>query len=441
MRGRILDRAGQDELLQIRNDLVTVYREISAEDRRLFPLRYSRLTPRRAAPVPVLVLPDGPGMASVLPYDPLRRAFSAAGLDVLMVEHRGVGLSRLDAEGRDLPPAALRVREVIGDLLAVLDHGRIPQAVVLGVGYGAYLALGLAALHPERVHSLVLDSPLTSAEDEVVAQAQLRRLYWEGADLRTDTIAAALRRLAAGGRLDGPHAGSVILAVHEYGGIGAVRELVDLLATGRGSLTWRSVRQVLTQDWLQSTPYVSEHDLVAHISRTRLGQGRHADGGPLDALQLVEQRTRGVPDFVGEELDLRALSEHVQAPTLVLSGELDLVTPRPVAEDLAARMPRARLLPVRETGHSILDSHASIARIAARWSGAGAGHLLVERAEELSALPRTPANRALTSGLHLALAAEQISPWRMRVQTVRHEREGARVDPHSRHARTVKPAR
>ncbi|EWS81872.1 alpha/beta hydrolase [Brachybacterium phenoliresistens] len=435
---RILDRAGQDELLQIRNDLVTVYRPISAEDPRLFPLRYSRMPARRGAPVPVLIIPDGPAMASVLPYDPLRRTFSAAGLDVLMVEHRGVGLSRLDAQGHDLPASAMRVREAIDDLAAVLEHGKVEQAVVLGVGYGAYLALGLAALHPERVHSLVLDSPLTSADDEVVAQAELRRLYWHGEDLRTDTIAAALRRLVASGDIDGPHAGSVILAVHEYGGIGAVRDLVDLLVTGRGSLTWRSVRQVLAQDWLQSAPYVCEHDLVAHISRTSLGQGRHADGGPLDALQVSAQRTRGVPEFAGEELDLRALSAQIGVPALVLSGDLDLITPRAVAEDLVARMPRARLLPVRETGHSILDSHAAIAQIAARWSGAGAGHLLVERADELAALPRTPANRALTSGLHLALAAEQISPWRMRIQTVRHDREGASVDPHSRRARTVK---
>lgn len=122
MRSRLdlVERSGQDELLSIRNDLMTVYREISAEDSRLFPLRYARATPRRtgsargrgaprqgpeavAAPqVPVLVIPGGPGAASVLPFDPLRRSLAARGLDVIMMEHRGVGLSRLDAEGRDL---------------------------------------------------------------------------------------------------------------------------------------------------------------------------------------------------------------------------------------------------------------------------------------------------------------------------------------------------
>ena len=52
-----------------------------------------------------------------------------------------------------------------------------------------------------------------------------------------------------------------------------------LLALGRGSLTWSSVRQVLNQGWLQSTPFVMEHDLIARLAHTELGQGSGADGG------------------------------------------------------------------------------------------------------------------------------------------------------------------
>src|SRR5699024_9096426 len=89
--------------------------------------------------VPVLVLPDGPARASVLPYDVLRRSLAGRGLDVLMMEHRGVGLSRLDSTGRDLPAHAMSLREVIGDLVAVLDHARVEQVAVVGSGYGAYL--------------------------------------------------------------------------------------------------------------------------------------------------------------------------------------------------------------------------------------------------------------------------------------------------------------
>src|SRR5699024_8077593 len=86
----LFDRSAQDDLLQLRNDLMTVYREFSAGAPRLFPLRYARTVPRRPRPaapprragrpaqarppsgiaapqVPVLILPDGPARASVLP--------------------------------------------------------------------------------------------------------------------------------------------------------------------------------------------------------------------------------------------------------------------------------------------------------------------------------------------------------------------------------------
>src|SRR5690625_4083607 len=193
MRSRLdlIGRSGQDELLSIRNDLMTVYREISADDDRLFPLRYARALPRRpdsargrgapsegtgagaggpppgtgavgAAPVPVTVGRGRPGRAARPPFCPLRRRLAARGLDALMMEHRGVGLSRLAAEGHDLPREAMRVREVIADLVAVLDHARVDRVAVYGSDYGAYLAQALAALHPERVHSLVRSEEHTS---------------------------------------------------------------------------------------------------------------------------------------------------------------------------------------------------------------------------------------------------------------------------------------
>ena len=469
MRSRLdlIERSGQDELLSIRNDLMTVYREISADDDRLFPLRYARATPRRpdsargrgtpargtgtgaggprrgpeavAAPqVPVLVIPGGPGTASVLPFDPLRRSLAARGLDVLMMEHRGVGLSRLDAEGHDLPREAMRVREVVADLVAVLDHARVDRVAVYGSDYGAYLAQALAALHPQRVHSLVLDSPLTSAEDEKIGQQSFREVYWDGAVPTTSSTAAVLRRLIEDGVVGAHRAGPVVLAVHDHGGPAAVRDLVDLLVLGRGQLTWNSVRQVLTQGWLQSTPYVIEHDLVSSISHTELGRGRHADGGPLDPLALAGEQSRGVPAFHGEDLDLHVLSRTITAPTLVISGALDLITPPPIARDLAARIPGARLLEISGAGHSMLDSRSQIAQIAAWWSACGTSHLLPGFASRLAGLPPTATDQTVTRGLRLALAAERYSPWRLWMESARSKREQAQVDPTARRTRKVR---
>ena len=453
----LFDRSAQDDLLQLRNDLMTVYREFSAEDPRLFPLRYARTVPRRPRPVapprragrpaqarppsgiaapqvPVLILPDGPARASVLPYDVLRRSLAGRGLDVLMMEHRGVGLSRLDSTGQDLPAHAISLREVIGDLVAVLDHARVERVAVVGSGYGAYLAQVLAVLHPQRVHSLVLDSPLTSADDEAVAQRALRDLYWDGTEPATASTARTLRRLSREGAIDARRAGPVVLAVHEHGGPQAVRELVDLLAVGRGSLTWTSVRQVLNQAWLQSTPYLVEHDLTARIAHTELGGGHRADGGPLDPLLHEAEQARAVPPFRGEQLDLHELAPAITAPTLVLTGMQDLISPPQIARDLAARIPTARLLEVPGARHSILDTRSRILQVAARWSACGTAHRLPERAEELAALPASATDLALTRGLQIALAAERLSPWRLRLASARAEREWsqrakAQIDP------------
>jgi pimeloyl-ACP methyl ester carboxylesterase len=440
----IIERATQDELLQIRNDLMTVYREVDERGPALFPLRYARATPRRPrrvkapagtvpAPtgtpeVPVLILPDGPARASVLPYDVLRRSLAARGVDVLMVEHRGVGFSRLDARGEDLPAAAITLREVIRDVIAVLDHAHVERAAVVGTGYGAQLAQILAVLHPERVHSLVLDSPRTAASDELIAQRRLRELYWDGTEPTTSSTAAVLRRLAQEGKVDASRAGPVVLAVHEHGGPAAVRDLVDLLAVGRGSLTWTSVRQVLNRAWLESTPFVVEHDLVARLAHTELGFGAHADGGPLDPLLLTSEEARAVPDFAGEALDLHALAPSITAPTLVLSGVNDLVGPPQIARDLVARIPDARLLTIRGAGHSLLDTRSRILQIAARWSACGSAHLLPEHAEELAALPVSATDKALSRGLQIALAAERYSPWRLRLESARAERERLQLE-------------
>jgi proline iminopeptidase len=434
----LLQRSGQDELLLIRNDLMTVYREISPGDPDLFPLRYARSmaaepgepgragTPGGSAAPTVLIIPDGPASASVLPYDLLRRQLAAKGVDTIMVEHRGVGLSRQDGRGRDLPPRAMSVASVVDDLVVVLDHALVDRVAVYGSGYGAYLAMLLAALHPGRVRDLVLDSPMLGGCDELLSQQAVRARYWDGTTGGTAATAATVRRLDASGVIDARQAGPVVLAVHEYGGSQDVEDLVDLLARGRGQLTWTSVRQVLTRDWLSRTPYVREPDVVSVLEHQGLGRGTHADGGPLDPLWVSGDPSADLPPFEGEEFDLRALAPTITAPTLVLAGDRDLVSVPAVAQETTDLIPGARLLTVPRTGHSILDTHAQLAQIAVRWAAVGAQRELAGHGPELGQLPRTPATQVLSQGLHLALAAERVSPWRLRLQTARGRRRGCR---------------
>src|SRR5699024_1034926 len=145
--------------------------------------------------------------------------------------------------------------------------------------------------------------------------------------------------------------------------------------------------------WLQSTPYLVEHDLTARIAHTELGGGHHADGGPLDPLLHEAEQARAVPPFRGEQLDLHELAPAITAPTLVLTGTQDLISPPRIAHDLAARIPGARLLEVPGARHSIPDTRSRILQAAARGSARAAAQ---RRRAPGAARPPGPATRSAT---------------------------------------------
>src|SRR5699024_4684922 len=123
---------------------------------------------------PVLVLPGGPGVASVLPYRAFRRQAVRRGLDVIMVEHPGFGLSRTDNTGRDLPIESITIENAAEDLAIVLDAAGVERVVVYGSSYGSCLAQVFAVRHPDRVAGMVLDSPILSSDDVAVVRAYRR---------------------------------------------------------------------------------------------------------------------------------------------------------------------------------------------------------------------------------------------------------------------------
>ena len=143
-----------------------------------FDLYYVR-TGRKSAH-PLVVIPGGPGAASVALYRGFRRRAVANGLDVIMIEHHGVGMSRHDDGGADLPEDALTIDQAVEDNAAVLDDAAVDKAVIYGTSYGTYLAAGLGVRHPNRVHAMVLDSALLSARDIDAVREATRRLLWEG---------------------------------------------------------------------------------------------------------------------------------------------------------------------------------------------------------------------------------------------------------------------
>ena len=89
-------------------DRVRSVRRPATADCPAFDLAYVRRG--RPGTVPVVVIPGGPGLGSIRMYRSTRARAARAGLDVVMMEHRGVGDSRRDLDGHDLPPKAVTLQ-------------------------------------------------------------------------------------------------------------------------------------------------------------------------------------------------------------------------------------------------------------------------------------------------------------------------------------------
>lgn len=122
-----------------------------------FDLAYAEAGTDQAGPTLVL-LPGGPGLASVLPYRKVRARLAAHGLHVVTPEHRGVGLSRQTPDGTVLPADAVTLEQAACDVLAVRDAVGGERAILAGSSYGGYLTLEAARRAPGRFDALVLDS-------------------------------------------------------------------------------------------------------------------------------------------------------------------------------------------------------------------------------------------------------------------------------------------
>ena len=360
-----------------------------------FDLAYVRTG--RPTRIPIVIIPGGPGLGSVMPYRRLRRAAAARGLDVIMMEHRGVGLSRADLEGRSLPISAMRMVDVIDDLAAVLDQEGVGSAVIAGSSYGSYVAAGFGVRHPERVAGMLLDSTLQSVADRDAERTLIRRLFLD-ADTR---IAASVRELL--------HEGSdprillgVLRAAYELGG----EELLAPLLLQRLQGSHRRGRVHPGSVWTALETYVDrgesethlpgfyEFDLVGAIAFRELGFGPDPDGSALDPSLTYAPIADRFPQFAGEPFDLPAAAAGFDWPTVLLAGSRDLRTPADVARGVAAIAPDAVLVEI-ENGHSALESHPLALLHALDRLSHGEHRRLPDEAAVMDGLPR----RGLVAGL------------------------------------------
>lgn len=379
-----------------------------------FDLAYVRTGPNGVAGVqpgavaaittPVVVIPGGPGLASIAPYRSFRRMAAHGGLDVIMVEHRGVGRSRTDRQGRPLPHSAMWVHEVVDDLAAVLDREGIDKTVVVGSSYGSYLASAFGVRHPARVAAMVLDSALQSTGDLELERAVIRERFWS-AD--TD-LARTVRRLADGG-VDQRVLLDVVRASYELGGERLALAVARARIRHTRSVAWAALeRYALRDESIVHIPGRYEFDIAGAIGFRELDYAPAPDGEPLDPALTYAPLADRFPRFVGERFDLPAATPAFPWPMVLLAGTRDVRTPPAIAQRVA-RTARDGVLVEIDNGHSALDTHPAALLNVIRATASGNHARLARLAPRLDRLPRVGAAARLPH-LIAALAGLERGP-------------------------------
>ncbi|MGP6176674.1 alpha/beta fold hydrolase [Microbacterium sp. A196] len=364
-----------------------------------FDLAYVRTGPRTSTPV--VVIPGGPGLGSIRPYRSLRRHAATGGLDIIMVEHRGVGSSRRGLDGRALPQSAMWVSDVVDDIAAVLDHEGAEQAFIAGSSYGSYLAGAFGARHPGRVAGMLLDSALQSAEDIALERQLIRSLFWDE-DAPYSEAVHALRTSAAQDRqlLD------VIRAAYEIGGEALLRPLLHNRLRRRGP-AWQALALYSARDEsIIRIPGHYDFSTVGAIGYRELGYGAALDGLPLDPARTYSRLAHRFPSFAGESFDLPAAVRTFDWPLALIVGRRDIRTPPAIAQRVANTAPDAALIMI-ENGHSALDTHPIAFLNAVRKLVRGEHAALAQLAQRFDELPRRGASVALSRALTAAARLEQ----------------------------------
>ena len=369
----------------------SIRRPVTPGSSERFDLHYVRSGPPSSHPL--VVIPGGPGGASVAPYQGLRRRLAKIGVNVIMVEHRGVGLSRHDDSGADLPTEALTIAQVVDDVAAVLDDAGVETAAVYGTSYGTYLAAGLGARHPSRVSAMALDSPLLSRHDFDVVRRVFRELFW----YHPGELAQKVRALTDAGALE-PEDLTIVAAVYGIAGPEALGRHLDALLDRR-RLLWTAMRRLYLTAARRKVPFHTETDLVGPMGFRELNFAGSPDGQPLDTTLTW----RGVPGadtpFEGEPFDLAAEMREFHWPTVVISGGRDLITPPAVADRIVGLLPAPTWVRLPTAAHSMLDTRQDAAlRIISEVAGGRAG-ALSSQGEALDGLPAVAPVRVMAAGL------------------------------------------
>ena len=229
---------------------------------------------------PVLLLNGG--LMSIAAWEPIATAL-AERYQVIRCDLRGQLLSPGEPE-----PA---IETHVADVIALLDHLGLDRIHLAGTSYGSFVALRLAALHPERAASVAV----VAGTERITPEA------WVGTVVLRNL---ALEAIAGG---DG----------------GKVLEALLPTTYSPEYLEAQKTALAFHRTWVRAMPTIFFKGFVSMLSSM-------------------------------EDLDLTPSLGAVRCPALIVSAELDKVFPPERSEALAAGIPNARLEVVPGAPHGIV---------------------------------------------------------------------------------------
>lgn len=243
---------------------------------------------------PVLVLHGGPGMSHdyLLPLTDLAQR----GYRVVLFDQLGCGESEIPSD-RSLFTLEHHVEETEG-VRRELGLGAVH---LLGSSYGGLLALAFARAHPQALRSLTTVGGLASAP---LAREEVTRLVRE----LPEEVRATIERCEAGGDTAGPEYAAAAMAFYR-------RHLCRLPSWPR--------------ELQRSLELAAERPVYRYMN----GPNEFTITGTI------------------RDLDLSEGLGSIHAPTLVLGGRYDEVTPR-VAQQIADGIPGARAVTFENSSHT-----------------------------------------------------------------------------------------
>ncbi|MCP3139747.1 alpha/beta hydrolase [Pyxidicoccus xibeiensis] len=395
-----------------------VFEDRAAKTGRKLPLRVVVVPALAAQPAadPLVLLAGGPGQAAsrvqvLMALERIRRK-----RDIVLVDQRGTGDSNpLECEFQSLeaglaerfadtsPVAQLHkcregwaadVRQYttpiamddLDEVRAALGYEKIN---LWGVSYGTRAALVYMRQHPERVRTAILDGvapmslylPLNAPRDGQAALDSLLAHCAKDAtcakaypDLRPRTEALLAKLEAAPARITVPHPRTGVPEALVLSRRAFLAELFSHLYSPEiASLVPLMLDRATRDDW---APFVALSVGLSETMEHTVSRGLHyavvcAEDAPFFDAAAVEREAKGTwfgPDMGREMLDVcrdwpRAAlppgyREPVASdvPTLLLSGELDPVTPPAWAEDAKRTLSKSLHVVVPGVGHNTLGA-------------------------------------------------------------------------------------